>query len=292
MPYSVISNRAFSIVARSGRIWGAALLILGAQFVLNIILGSVLKSNNVVSEIIVMIIGFAFDAVLTGVLIYMVNNRAEGLSDGIGGGLNAGLAKTPRLAGLQVMAMIPIWLTLFLVTGTLQVIFSSLGQPGALSSTNLMSLFTANIWAILIPFLIVSLIVEAIMVGGERAIVLEESGVFNAYVRSFHLLFSHFTNFIVLFLYILGIYFAFVLLGFFAGYIGAPAIARGDPLVGILLGLFSVVAGGFYEMLTSAIWTLAFRYWQGKPVVADITPVALVPPQEPDSPLLHDEQLK
>ena len=240
------------------------------------------------ASIINMVISFIFTAALTAALIAMVDELAENKPVSIGSGFLAALAFMPRLLGVLLLVALPSWVLLFLTAGGsfAAILSSGLGQPGGVTGAILSSLL-GPFSLMLIAILLLSLIMGAITVGAERAVVIEKAGLMAAMQRGWFLLTDYLGNFIVLglILILFSVTGALLIGGIFSVLL-AGILSGSFNFLNILITIpITLVIGGFFTIFFSCIWTLVFRFWQGKddaaPVVSPAPTVSggMAPPR-------------
>ncbi|NIS79221.1 MAG: hypothetical protein GTO14_03150 [Anaerolineales bacterium] len=282
MKRSQIINEAFSITIRNRSLWIVALIALG----LNALVGLILPAQGIVSAIIKTLVNFAVTAFLAGALIRMVDSIAERQTVSVSEGFEAGTRSFIQLLIVRVALMIPVWIVLIFATGSFLSIFSELGRPGGIRAYNIANL-AASILGTLGMLMLLSVITSAIGVGAERAVVLENLSVIHALKRGAVLLINRLVDFIfiglMLFVVVLAIA---ILVGCLSSVIALPLIQSDfeygeaidvpitpsavptGTITSIIVGaILSLVVGALTSVLFSGAWTLAFRQWQGKPPI-------------------------
>jgi len=285
-------TQAFFIMFRGGAavMWIAAL----ALAVFEVIFGqltALIGLTGVAGSLVTVLEGAVIGAFLTGVLITSVNAICEGQPKRIAQGFQAGAGPYIPLLLVGLILAVPSWV----LSQLLGLIEAPLRQidPANLNSaaTNLGLLLCCLLPLILLVYLVVSFLLLALGVGAERGVVLESLGVGSAFRRAWGLVRSKLRDFLLIGLVMLVI--IIVLLVLF----GCPAvfflaIASGGLKTAsdiyTAVGPYTVVIGILVSVVTmpvtiyfSAVWTLAFRRWQGKEELAPVTfmtPPADLPP--------------
>ncbi len=261
-------DRSWSYLIKNTAILVVALIGLGIPVLVN----SLVPSGNLLLTIVATMVALAASAFTTGAVVTMINAVAEGQSVSIQGGLQAGLGKIMPLVGLRLVLMIPIWIILLLATGSLLVVFGSpLGQPGGIRATNMVAV-ARSIFSFVGPILFFSIILGAISIGAERAIVLENASVMDSVRRGWQLFVANFLDYLVigLMLLLVSIAIAIAIGCALASLLSGARAPQPDPGLGLAVSgtivgtLISLVLGALLEVWFSGVWTLAFRRWQGK----------------------------
>ncbi len=275
MNRSQLFNQSWSIMIRHRTLWVVALIGIGIATVVNLIF----SAPNVLSAIIVWVFSFATTAFTTGALISMVNSVADGQAVTVNDGIQAGIGRIVPLIAVRLLLMIPVWIVLFLTTGSFLAIFSGFGQPNGFQATNITALAGSFLGVVGLIFLL-SLVMNAIGVGADRAVVLENMPVVDALRRGWQLLTSYLADYIVIGIMIFVVALAVgILFGCALGLIGgagvaglaqtegdfsAGAVVAGGLAVILISAVIGLIVGVLMEVLFSGVWTLAFRKWQGK----------------------------
>lgn len=269
-------NEAWQLMVRNSALWIVALILLA----LGAIIGLVLNSSNVAMVIINTLISLALSAFLTGALISMVNAIADGRTQTVNDGLQAGAQKIVPLVLLRLLLTVPLWIIAFLLSGSLLVALSSaVGRSDGFSASNFTSLMSGGVAGMVgmgLALTIVSIAVAAVGVGAERAIVIEDAPVIDAVKRGWNLVAVHLGDFLVIGLLMIVIGLAIgILVGCAVGAVAVPtAIGQlgadgtfnpgGFGATVLITALIGVAVGVVTQVLFSAVWTLAYRQWQGK----------------------------
>jgi hypothetical protein len=238
-----------------------SIVAFGSAYVLSIIQGGV---------------SLAITAFTSGALISMVNLIEEGQTVSVGRGVQAGLRRLVPLFVVTLTLQIPIWLVAFLQTRSLLYAFtsnnqSSFANPNLLLSTGVFY-FIFN--------LSITLLIQAIGVGAERALVLEKRSVFAALKIGLGLLWRKLKDFVIIgFIFLLLTILVFVLFTLmsstlFRSTAFSPIAGPQNAVFGLSSTFFnpttavffilSILFGLFVAVFVSGVWTLAFREWQAQ----------------------------
>ena len=279
MKRSQLINEAFLIMIRNKSLWIVALIALGINSLVNLIL----PTPSVMSSIISTLMSFAVTVFLTGSLIRMVDSIAERHAVTVIDGFEVGTRRFIPLLIVRVVLMLPIWIVLIFATGSFLSIFSEFGQPGGFQVFDIAAIDGAILGIVsLIMFLM--MITSAISVGADRAVVLENLPIVDALKRGVQLLVKKFVDFIFIGMMMFVVVIAIgILVGCLSSTIALPLIYSdfeyggaidvpitpsaipAGTVTSILIGaIISLIAGSLTTILFSAVWTLAFRQWQGK----------------------------
>ena len=261
----------------------------------------------VVVGIIWMIFAFLLATYADGALMGMVNTIGSGQKVSVGFGFRAGAKRfLPLLAVRFVLALPALILGLIAAVSVSQLVLNPSDDLGS-SSTFLRS-FSAMAGLGTLSF-VVGLLMMAIGVSAERAVVLDEAPIWPSIVKGWKFLWGKFGDyFTIALLFILvglaaGLVFACFLIPILCGTMGlgaASAFSNNNLivftrlmvftgpliLIAVLLGL---LFGTLANVFTSSVWTLAYRQWtqaaQPAAAVAPIaTPIEPIPQIEPVTP--------
>jgi hypothetical protein len=222
-------------------------------------------------------VNLAITAFTAGALIHMVNSIEDGRAVSVGFGVQAGLSRLIPLFFVTLALQIPLWLVAFLQTRSIVDVFTSSSQSS--SFTNLNALFNTGIFYVIFS-IFVALLVGAIGVGAERAIVLKKQTVFAALRSGWNLLWRKLKDFMIIGL----IFLLFTILLLVISTCMSSALIRSatvsmfagaqNSISGLtsmftspVMALFFVVTllfGLFAAVFVSSVWTLAFREWQAQ----------------------------
>jgi hypothetical protein len=279
-------TQAFSLLFRRGAavMWLAAL----ATAVVSVVFSEVIPLQGPVGTLIGLLVRGVTGAFLTGVLITAVNSQAEDRPEGVVSGIQAGVQPFLPLLLLGLILTTPTWVSeqiSLALTGSIR------ANPDPSNIQNLLSQASLLLCCLSPLFLVVSLLLLAIGMGAERGVVLEGLGVIAGFTRGWNLLRSRFSDIFLIGLMMLGIGLALLILfgcpAIFLGVIANGALSGPDdlatasnsfnPWITLALTVVFTPLGLFF----SAVWTLAFRRWQGK----DDTAVAPMPSFQPPADL-------
>ena len=262
----------------------------------------------VVVGIVWMIIAFLLATYADGALMGMVNTIGGGQKVSVGFGFRAGAKRFLPLLGVRFILTLPaLILGLIAAVSIGQMAFNPSEDLGA--SSTFMRNFSAMAGLGTLSF-VVSLLMMAIGVWAERAVVLDDMPIWPSIVKGWKFLWGKFGDyFTIALLFILvsiaaGLVFACLLLPILCGTMGlgaASAFSNSDMsvitrlmvftgptiLIAVLLGL---LFGTLANVFTSSVWTLAYRQWTQPaqpatsvaPTVAQ--PIEPIPPVEPLAP--------
>ncbi len=269
-------NQSLSYLVKNTSMLVVALIGLGIPA----LIGLVVTNIDLLSAIMVTLVALTASAFMTGALISMVNAIAEGQNVSVESGIQAGLSKIMPLILVRVLLMAPVWIILLLVTGSLLGVFGTpLGQPGGIQPSNL-AVLAGSITSIVVVVVLLSVILGAVSIGAERAIVLETTSILTAIRRGWQVFVANFRDFLII-----GVMLLIVALGI--GVLFSCAIlpvltsmsliqpGLGESLqpgtvptsfrtASLILTLVSLAVNVLLEVWFSGVWTLAFRHWQGK----------------------------
>jgi hypothetical protein len=249
------------------------------------------------------IIAFLLVTYADGALMGMVNAIGGGQPASLGFGFRAGARRFLPLLAVRFLLALPV-LLLALVTAIVasQLVLSSTEGfgPGQFFSRT----FTAISGLGALGF-ILGLLMMAIGISAERAVVIDELPIWPSLVKGWKFLWGKFGDYFTIVLLMIGIailagiLLACVLAPILCGALGLGAASSVGAFrqngANILAGLFvflgptvliAVLVGLLFSLLanvfTSGVWTLAYREWD-KPAAAALQPVA--PPIEPIPPI-------
>ena len=217
------------------------------------------------------VLAFIVTAFTSGALISLVNSAASEERASIGAGLQSGLRNLAPLLFVSLTLAIPVWIALGLATGSItDIIASGLGQPNSLQISDLLNNLGGLLSIIGVVF-VIAMLVHAISVGAERAIVIDGQAIVDAFKKSVLLLRTKFVDFITW-----GLILAAVILGLemivaliFGQLINVPDIDR--AVLGTILITLNVIIGAVTTVLISTLWTLVYREWQ-HPAIVEAAP--------------------
>lgn len=212
------------------------------------------------------IVLWVISTVARGGLIASVNSTEAGEKSSFRQAWGAGWNKVWTLLGISLLPAIPA-LMLFVI-GLLGLasyggIFALFGEEFA-ESAGIAGLGTvfAVLACIIVPIMLALMILRNF---AERACMLEDQGVIDAYRRGANVLMANLGEAIVLILIQIAIFIVLGLLLFLPGLLLALCCCLW-PLLWLLQGAI--------EAFVSALWTLAWRTWTGEPPLAEKAPAA------------------
>jgi len=261
----------------------------------------------VVVGIIWMIFAFLLATYADGALMGMVNTIGSGQKVSVGFGFRAGAKRFLPLLGVRFILALPaLILGLIAAVSISQIALTNLNETapfGAFARS-----FSAVAGLGTLSF-VVGLLMMAIGVSAERAVVLDEAPIWPSIVKGWKFLWGKFGDyFTIALLFVLvglaaGLVFACFLIPILCGTMGlgaASAFSNNNLsvftrlmvftgpliLIAVLLGL---LFGTLANVFTSSVWTLAYRHWmqpaQPAAAVAPIaTPIEPIPQIEPVTP--------
>ncbi len=225
-------------------------------------------------------------AILVGAVVQVFNEMAEGRNPSIIDGFSAGGRKVLPLVLLQLIWQVPLRLVVWIVNGVPEGAIGPVTSPEVLTGSSLIYIVGGSFQGEgIIPqiflgqgsILLAILVVSAFAIGADRAVVLEDESVPAALARGWNLLREQFSSFIKI-----GVALGLVTLGLglllalaqspmigTAAAFGAPlpeaqiAQLNASPLLIAAMAL-NLVFNTLELILVTGVWTLAFRYWQGK----------------------------
>ena len=238
-----------------------------------------------------MIIAFLLVTYADGALIGMVNAIGGGQKTSVGDGFRAGAQRfVPLLAVRFTLALPALILALISAAALSQMVLNFDNDFGSLRVFSAISGLGA------LGFL-VGVLMMAIGVSAERAVVLDDSPIWPAIIKGWKTLWGKFGDYftIVLLFIVLGIaaglVFACVLIPFMCGMMGMTAFSAFSEsnnmsmlarvlvftgpaiVVAVLLGL---IFGTLTNTFVSSVWTLAYREWNkpAAPIGTELQPIA------------------
>ena len=212
------------------------------------------------------IVLWVISTIARGGLIASVDSIESGEKSSFRQSWSAGWKKVWTLLGIGLLPAIP-FLILFVV-GLMA--FGAYGGIVALFDEEFSQLTTAGLGisiavfaCILVPIMLVLMILRNF---AERACMLEDLGVIDAYRRGTSVLRANLGEAIILFLLQIGI---FIVLGVFF-LLGGFILVLCCFLWPLLLAV-----QGFISAFVSSLWTLAWRSWTGEPPIVEKAPAAV-----------------
>jgi hypothetical protein len=267
-------KRVGQIMLRTPSLWVVTLI----GVLIEAVTGYALREPSLGIVIFQTVVAFLVTAFTTGALIGLVQLAAKHEPASIGAGLRSGLAHLPSLLIVSVILAVPVWIVLslyFYSTGGSinEVILSGMGQPNGLQVSDLLNNLPSLLSLVGVIFA-VSLLVHAISVGAERAIVVDQQSILAALKQSTVLLRTKIVDFItwalILAVAILSIQLLTGLI--LSQLIGAPNLDQ-SFLGGVLVTL-NVVTGTIISVLIATVWTLVYLEWRNP------TPVEIIPAEK------------
>lgn len=211
--------------------------------------------------VVAILVGLVFWVVSTiarGGLIASVDAIESGEKSGFSPAWRAGWQKAWTLLGIGFLPAIP-GLILFVVgllaLGAYGGFFALFGEEFASIGTTGLGIILVIFACIVIPIVLVLSILRTF---AERACMLENLGVIDAYQRGSSVLMANVGEALILFLLQIGIFIVLGILLFLPGLILALCCLLW-PLLLVLQGAISA--------FVSAMWTLAWRTWTGEPMI-------------------------
>jgi hypothetical protein len=215
--------------------------------------------------IIVGIVLWVISTIARGGLIASVDTIESGEKSSLRQAWSAGWQKASTLLGIGILPAIP-GLILFVVglvgLGAYGGIFALFGEEFAQVGTAGLGITIAILACIIVPVVLVLSILRNF---AERACMLENLGVIDAYRRGTSVLMANLGEAIILFLLQIVI---FIILGFLLFLPGLVLV-----LCCFLWPLLLAVQGAISAIL-SALWTMAWRTWTGEPPMLEEAPIA------------------
>jgi len=265
-------KQSFWIMLRHPALWVVSLF--GSVVIFTI---SAIFPDGPVAAIIRMLVTFATIALTSGALISMIDSLAAGRTATVLDGMQAGIRRMMSLAIIELILMIPTWIILVLLTGTLEAIpGSALGQPASIQALNAINYvdLVANVGGLII----LSTVITGILgLGAKRAVMLEDQNVVNALQYGWRLLRSHWKDYLLMGLMMLfvavmlGTILAFITIQFVSSTLPNAAQSDGaiDPAMvfGIVMIVPPMLINALIEIFASSAWTLAYRQWRTDNVI-------------------------
>ena len=292
-------KQSWSMVWRNGALWVFGLLAaLGGGFNFNWNVGQArpmtelpvglrtllrdMFSSSAFTTLVVIALGlgiitFVLGTFAQGALISLVNVIAGGETVSVRQGVNAGSRRFAPLLAVRFVLALPLLILGALATGSCFAAFSSVLEPGNEQLFNFGQVGTAFGLGAIVGVL--GVLISAIGVGAERAVVLNDMPVWDSIARGWQLLWSRFFDYFTIALLfivvaiIAGIVFACALIPIvFAAII--PSLAQLQPGVNVftfvttvagptavIVVLIGLIIGSFSSAFISSVWTLAYRQW-------------------------------
>jgi hypothetical protein len=253
-----------------------------------------------------MIIAFLLTTYADGALMGMVNAIGGGQKASVGLGFRAGAKRFLHLLAVRFTLALPLIVLGLISAVALSQVVSTPGND--LGTGQFFNRSFAAVSSIGALSFVVGLLMMAIGVSAERAVVIDEQPIWPSIVRGWKFLWGKFGDYFTIVLLLIGlgivagIVFACFLIPILCGTIGLGAassvnafrqgggnfltglfvIAGPAVLITVLLGL---LFGTLANVYMSSVWTLAYREWTkpAPPVETAMQPVA--PPIEPIPPI-------
>ncbi len=254
----------------------------------------------IVIGIIWTIIAFLLTTYADGALISMVNAIAGGEKVGVGFGFRAGARRFLHLLAVRFTLALPALILAIVIAGVASPLFFNPGND--LTQTQVRT-FSAIAGLGTLSFL-VALLMMAIGVSAERAVVIDELPIWPAIVKGWRFLWSKFGDyFIIVVIFIgvailAGIVLACILAPIICGTAGLGAISAFDnnnlniftrvlvltgPII-LLTVLVGLLIGTLVNVFASSVWTLAYREWNRPAQPAESAVQTVAPTIEPLTP--------
>jgi hypothetical protein len=273
---------------------------------LNQIFSSQTFTTLAVIGIIWMILAFLLTTYADGALFSMVNAIGGGQKASVGFGFRAGAKRFLHLLAVRFTLAVPtLILGLISAVALSQVVFTPGNDTGPGMFFNRNFAIVSSLGAL---SFVVGLLMMAIGVSAERAVVLDEQPIWPSIVKGWKFLWGKFGDYFTIVLLMIGlaivagIVFACFLIPILCGAIGLGAassasafrqgggnfltglfvIAGPAVLITVLLGL---LFGTLANVFASSVWTLAYREWTQPAQPADTALQPTVPPIEPIPPI-------
>jgi hypothetical protein len=206
------------------------------------------------------------DAALFGMVSQLQSGEAVSINDGA----RVGVRRSAPLLIVRLLLSLPLAVVVLWFTGSLLAGISSIfGGAGNILSSVLSDASVAIVLATAI--ILISLLFEAIGIGAERAIVLEDSSVLPALSRGWSLLLRNFKDYLLIGLIFLAlslgiaVVFSFGLGPLLQSILPASGTATDATASGpaaLILTLINLILSVLTSIFTAGVWTLAFRGWQ------------------------------
>ncbi len=268
-------RETWAILKRNPVLWSIALIGLSIDFITSWVV--VLLPTEAAA--LRALLAFILAAFTSGALISLTSTLIDQQPVTLIDGLLAGARRVWQLLALNLILYVPVWILIVFLSGSVTAVFlSGLGQPGGIQATDVLGILSSLIGAAGLV-IVLTVFMNLIGVGAERAIVLADEPIMAALKSGWQLLVSHARDYFSIGLLLLGVVlavglaFAFVLgplLGSLAGGLSqsgeaaTPApIALFSP-ANIIFLLISLVVNSTVTAFASAVWTLAYRRWQGE----------------------------
>jgi hypothetical protein len=273
---------------------------------LNQIFSSQTLGTFVIVGLVWAIVAFLLVTYADGALMSMVNAIGGGQKVSLGFGFRAGARRYLHLLAVRFLLALPgLILAIIIGIAASQLVFSSFDDFGPEQFFGRTFSAVSGLGAL---GFVVGLLMMAIGVSAERAVVLDEMPIWPAIVKGWKFLWGKFGDYFTIVLLMIGIailagiVLACVLVPFVCGALGLGAVSSVDAfrrdganflaglfvllgptvLVAVLLGL---LFGTLANVFTSGVWTLAYREWNKPAQPAALAPQPVAPPIEPIPPI-------
>lgn len=262
MDRGAIISEAWSVMRSNRPLWGVAVLVLVASLLVGIFLG---LADSLLLSVAGMLAGVLLTAFLSGSLISLVNAIATGQPINVLAGVKAGFHWLAPLFIINLILTVPVWMVTAVLGGSI----AALGGNNGASIVQAIARSDAT-W--LVVFL-VSILLNALGVGTERAAVLRQLSVLASLKQGWRLLWTHLGDFVGIGLRLLLVSIGIGLLvacslmatGFVFGASRSSIYYTSSlTLANIIVLLISLTANIALTVFQSAAWTLAFREWQAE----------------------------
>lgn len=216
------------------------------------------------------LIGAVFAIFGDAALIHLINKLELRERITVGMGLDGG-EKIFQLIVVRIILLLPNLLVLALA---LALLWSQIASVNLLSRGNLLSGLFGGMCGFVAIMFVVNLITSALLVGAERALVIEKMPLGKALGLSGQLLATQLGDFIMIGLIFVGLS---ILIGVLFSCVGQPllslmfstadpsAMLRGslltNPIILLVLAI-NLLVGMLATILTTSVWTLAYRDWR------------------------------
>jgi hypothetical protein len=253
--------------------------------------------------IIWMIVAFLLTTYADGALLGMVNAIGGGQKVSVGFGFRAGARRFLHLLAVRLVLALPtLILGIISAIALSQVVFTPGNDLGPGQFFNRTFAAVSSLGALAF---VVGLLMMAIGVSAERAVVLDEQPIWPSIVKGWKFLWGKFGDYFTIVLLMIGlgilagIVFACILTPILCGTLGMSAVGAFGAddanvftrlmvftgptiLVAVLLGL---LFGTLANVFTSSVWTLAYREWTRPVPPADTALQPVAQPIEPIAPI-------
>lgn len=273
---------------------------------LNQIFSSQAIGTIVIIGIVWAIVAFLLTTYADGALMGMVNAIGGGQKVSVGFGFRAGARRFLHLLAVRFLLALP-GLILAIITGIVasQLVFSTLDDFGPERFFSRTFGAVSGLGALAF---VVGLLMMAIGISAERAVVIDELPIWPSIVKGWKFLWGKFGDYFTIVLLMIGIailagiVLACFLVPILCGALGLGAASSVNAFrqdgANILAGLFvflgptvliavliGLLFGTLANVFTSGVWTLAYREWNRPALPAVPAPQPVAPPIEPIPPI-------